>query len=196
MCDVKPIAKFKAKDLVMMLEKTFMPGDDGQEEVRSTVIQTTVTNRLYTTELGWLYELLGYAGYISESVLKPYDESVVKKTLEGDGNGSILEVIVPEELVEARQEQRFKIGDFASRLHQTGEHDFETEYVVIIGCLWDVNSICYDVAYLSAEGKFLDHQDGAFDDELTAVSADEMAEIIQERVKPRVRPKLIVVHSR
>jgi hypothetical protein len=193
MSNVVPMAKFKVADQVMIQEQNF----DGDELISSILVGTRVIAREYTTELGWLYRVLGRDGYLEESLLLVYDEARMVAVAESaSGIEGLYSVVDPLELMKTYEQSPFKIGDYARGLRQTDADTLETQYVMIIGCLWEFGIFSYDAAILSEEGNFLEDPNGFYAEELEPVSPEEMADVIRERLIPKQRPKLTVVHSR
>jgi hypothetical protein len=192
MSNVVPIAKFKVNDQVMFLEQTF----DGDELVGSSMVGTRVIAREYTTELGWLYRVLGRDGYWEEGLFQVYDEA--KFTIPRDAvafEGGVYDVVEPLAIVEAMKTSPFKIGDYAKGLKQSDQNTLEPQYLLVIGCMWDFDIFSYDCAVLTDEGTFVDIQEGFYAEELEPVSPEAMADIIRERLHPKPKPKLALVHS-
>jgi hypothetical protein len=184
MTTVVPIAKFKLEDKVMYIEATM----DGDVCLGKTAIATCVTERVFTTEMGWMYYLKGRHGYFKEEILRPYIEGQTELSVEhhdGDSDGFITDVINPDKM----HEPLFKVGDYVS-CEEGGGKDTYTALLLIIGCIWDLDEYVYDCALLDPSGNFIVIKDAYGEDELDAMDRSVMEEYRRKLVNPRPRPTL------
>lgn len=188
MSNVVPLAKFKLDDKVIYQEATM----DGDVCLGKTGVITKVTERVYTTEMGWLYFLMGRHGYFKEEILNSYREEDTPSGSENHTNGSngyIADVINPDDM----PVPKYAIGSYASCLFDDEQGEV-TELLLIFGVMWEEDEFVYDCALLDTNGVFITTQTGYSEEELDPLSPEEMAGIRRKLVNPP--PRLTLAYSR
>jgi hypothetical protein len=184
MTNVLPIAKFKLEDVVMYLERTM----DGDVCLGTIAVVTSIQERIFTTEMGWMYYLKGRHGYFQEEILKPYIEGETEHSVEHHDNGTdgfIADKIDPGKM----PEPMYKPGDYVSCEDDDGRGAI-TELLLVVGCMWDLDEFVYDCAQLQPDGSFIMVQRGYGEEELDAIPRADMEEARRKLINPRPRPTL------
>jgi hypothetical protein len=189
MSNVVPLAKFKLEDHVIYQELTM----DGDVCLGRTGVITKVIERVFTTEMGWLYFLMGRHGYFKEDLLKTYrEEDTPPKGSENYSHGSdgfIADVIDPSDMTVPK----YAVGSYASCLFDDDQGEV-TELLLIIGVMWEEEEFVYDCAMLDDKGNFVTTQTGYSEEELDPLSPQEMAGIRNKIVRPP--PRLTLAFSK
>jgi hypothetical protein len=192
MSKVQPLPKYKIDDEVIMLDKQ---RDDDGVVVDTAALQTIVVDRLYTSELGWLYRCAGIGGLMEERNLKAYDTSTVSTHI-ADPNG-VYGCINTAELLEALPDCPFKPGDYATTLEQLeNSNELLMTHVVIIGIYWEDGEWSFDTALLNDQGNFVDVGLWYYEEALEPLDPETMEATIREKRGEKAKPKLSLVHSR
>ena len=190
MSNVKQLPLYRPTDRVIMLDSY---KDDDGIVVNSTVLQSEVVQRLFTVELGWIYQLEGIQGWITEGRLKPYHVEEVTTHI-SDPVG-IMECIDPEVLREAFAECSFKSGDYATTLEELPSGELIKSYLLILGTVWENGEIGLDAAHLNDGGRFIDTGMWYYEDALEPISNQEMDVLVRQRRGMTERPRLSIVRS-
>lgn len=165
---------------------------DGDVCLGKLGVITKVVERIHTTELGWLYFLVGRHGYFKEEILNPYREEDMPPTsaenhLDGS-NGFITEVINPEDL----PVPKYAVGSYASSVFEDTQGEI-TEQLLIIGVLWEEVEFVYDCAILDIQGNFVTTQTGYAEEELEPLSKETVHDIRRKLINPP--PRLTLAFS-
>lgn len=179
MSQVVPLAKFKREDHVIYQEATM----DGDVCLGKTGVITKITGRFYTTEMGWLYSIMGRHGYFKEDILNLYrEEDAPKGPTENHADGSdgfIADIIDPADM----PVPKYTAGTYASCQFDDEQGEI-TEILLIIGVMWEDDEYVYDCAMLNTDGRFVTTQMGYAEEELDPISLEDMLSIRRKLSNP------------